>query len=111
MALCDRGQAGLDLGDAVFKVLETPGHTNGSICLLHEDTRTLISGDTVFAGGGVGRWDLETGNYQELLASVETLSRLDVGSFHPGHGPSAVVNAKEQIAASLDYLKQCGRWG
>ena len=101
----------IDLGGGEsLKVIHTPGHTVGSMCLLSGDGE-LFSGDTVFAGGDVGRWDLETGDYSQLLASVEKVSMLDVESLYPGHGPCAEGDAKEHLARSLRYLKSVGRLG
>jgi glyoxylase-like metal-dependent hydrolase (beta-lactamase superfamily II) len=77
----------LSEGDKIhdFEVLLTPGHTSGSICLY--DGETLISGDTVFAGGGFGRVDLG-GDMIEMRKSLERLSKLDVEYLFPGHGPA-----------------------
>ena len=75
----------INLGAYRLKVLETPGHTIGSISL-YGDGGELFSGDTVFADGGIGRWDLPTGDFQRLKESIERLSKLDVRSLYPGHG-------------------------
>lgn len=77
----------LEEGDKIhdFEVLLTPGHTSGSICLY--DGETLISGDTVFSGGGFGRVDLG-GDMDEMRKSLERLSRLDIKNLLPGHGPA-----------------------
>jgi len=77
----------LEEGDKIhdFEVLLTPGHTSGSICLY--DGKTLISGDTVFSGGGFGRVDLG-GNMDEMRKSLERLSKLDIKYLLPGHGPA-----------------------
>ena len=74
-------------GDKIhdFEVLLTPGHTLGSICLY--DGETLISGDTVFAGGGFGRVDLG-GDMGDMRRSLERLSKLDIKYLLPGHGPA-----------------------
>jgi hydroxyacylglutathione hydrolase len=90
-------------GDHTFKVLHTPGHSSGSICLYDESTKDLISGDTVFVGG-VGRWDLPSGDFDELVRSVQALKRMDVRSIYPGHGPCGLGNGNEQIAEALSYL-------
>jgi glyoxylase-like metal-dependent hydrolase (beta-lactamase superfamily II) len=76
----------LEAGDKIgkFKVLHTPGHTAGGICL--HDGETLISGDTVFAGGGFGRVDLG-GNLEDMINSLKMLSTLEVENLLPGHGP------------------------
>jgi hydroxyacylglutathione hydrolase len=77
----------LNEGDKIhdFEVLLTPGHTSGSICLY--DGKTLISGDTVFSGGGFGRVDLG-GNMDDMRKSLERLSKLDIQYLLPGHGPA-----------------------
>jgi glyoxylase-like metal-dependent hydrolase (beta-lactamase superfamily II) len=94
-----------DLGDEKLKILHTPGHTVGSISLFHEKTGSLFSGDTVFTGGGVGRWDFETGSYKQLLASIEMLKDLGPKNLYPGHGPYAEGDATEHIETSLKFLR------
>ena len=93
----------LDEGDDIgeFKVIHTPGHTGGGICLF--DGENLISGDTRFAGGGVGRMDLG-GSYQDMKNSVEKLRGLDVKNIYPGHGPIVEGNGKEHIEMSYSFL-------
>ena len=73
-------------GDKIanFKVLHTPGHTPGGICLW--DGEILISGDTIFANGGFGRLDIG-GNIEEMKYSFKKLQKLEVEYLLPGHGP------------------------
>ena len=66
-------------------MLETPGHTEGSICLYDEASGTLISGDTLFLGG-YGRTDFMGGSFDAMLASLVRLSKLDIRELFPGHG-------------------------
>ena len=68
-----------------FKVIHTPGHTKGSICLYEEEKGILISGDTLFANG-VGRTDLKTGSLLKLIKSLKSLSNLRIKYLLPGHG-------------------------
>ncbi len=68
-----------------FRVIHTPGHTKGSICLYDEEKRILISGDTLFANG-VGRTDLKTGSLLKLIKSLKKLSSLKIRYLLPGHG-------------------------
>ncbi len=75
----------LKIGDKTFRVIDTPGHTPGSICLYWEEKRVLISGDTVFYMG-VGRFDLPGGDGERLKESVIKLSKLDIEYLIPGHG-------------------------
>lgn len=90
-------------GDHDLKVIHTPGHTAGGICLYDREHRILLSGDTVFAGG-VGRWDLSTGSLKELTASVRSLLALEPVDMYPGHGPCAIGDARSQIQDALRYL-------
>lgn len=100
----------IDLGDGEYlEVMHTPGHTIGSMCLIGRNG--LFSGDTVFSDGGVGRWDLPTGDYDRLLASLEKLADLNVHDLYPGHGPPALGNAPEHLAMSLRAMKLYGRYG
>ena len=93
----------LEEGDKIgnFEVIHTPGHTSGGICLW--DGENLISGDTIFAGGGVGRMDIG-GNYQDMKNSVKRLTELDVVNIYPGHGPIVENNGKDHIKLSYSIL-------
>lgn len=84
----------LELAGLTFRVLHTPGHTQGSVCLLCGDT--LFSGDTLFAGT-CGRTDLPGGDHQTILQSLRRLSELE-GDHQvlPGHGGSSTLE-RERI--------------
>jgi glyoxylase-like metal-dependent hydrolase (beta-lactamase superfamily II) len=75
----------IDLGDRALEVIDTPGHTGGSICLYDRESLDLFSGDTVF-DRGVGRTDLPTGSYNDMIRSLEKLSNIEIKMVHPGHG-------------------------
>lgn len=90
----------IDIGEHRLRILETPGHTIGSICLSDEVTGALFSGDTVFIGG-VGRWDLPTGSEEELIRSLKRLSKMNVNGFYPGHGPCVPKGGNEHIINGL----------
>lgn len=106
-AFGDEGNSRVDIeleeGDEVsgFKVIHTPGHTSGGICLW--DGENLISGDTIFAGGGVGRMDIG-GDYADMKNSVEKLLKLDVKNIYPGHGPIVENNGKDHLKLSYSLL-------
>ena len=77
------------LGDEVIKVISTPGHSKGSICLLCGDK--LITGDTIFESG-YGRYDLYGGNLSQLTDSLSSLRDLDRRlTIYPGHGETALL--------------------
>ncbi len=79
-------------GECEFKVIETPGHTSGSMCLYCEKEKMLISGDTLFFAS-VGRCDLATGNEKELIKSIKTklLVLPDDVAVLPGHGENTTI--------------------
>lgn len=86
---------------AGFRILSTPGHTDGSISLYQPTEKILFSGDTVFSRGGIGRTDLPTGNMSKLRASLNKLSEFDVESLYPGHGPKVEDGGNRHIEMSL----------
>jgi len=88
-----------------FEVILTPGHTEESICLYHEDEKVLFSGDTVFANGGAGRTDLPTGDRKKLIESIGRLNALQVDSMYPGHMSTVEKDAGNHIERSLKNLK------
>lgn len=79
----------LRLGALEFKVLHTPGHSPGGICIYGEGI--LITGDTLFAGS-VGRTDLYGGDVKKLKTSFKRLMSLpDETRVLPGHGPESTI--------------------
>jgi len=74
-------------GDNVcgLKVIETPGHTSGSICLWHEKDKILFSGDTIFAKGILGRTDLPTSNASAMKNTMMKMIRYNYKILCPGH--------------------------
>ena len=80
-----------------LNVIETPGHTKGSICLFSEDDGILFSGDTLFYRG-IGRTDFPGGNCQDLIHSIKnklfTLPKKT--HVYPGHGPTTNILSEEE---------------
>ncbi len=68
-----------------LKVIQTPGHTRGSICLFDEKERILFSGDTLFQGGGIGRTDLPTSMPKKMKESLLKLANIEYDHLCPGH--------------------------
>jgi hydroxyacylglutathione hydrolase len=87
----------LILGDTSYSVFYTPGHTIGSICLFDKNSGSLLSGDTIFAHGGFGRYDFPTGDLQLLKNSIHMLSQLPVQNLYPGHGSIIEQDAKRHV--------------
>ena len=82
------------VGDMEFEVLETPGHTEGSICYICKDT--IFSGDTLFQGS-CGRTDLPTGNWNDIIQSLKKLAALP-GDYqvYSGHGPATTLETERR---------------
>lgn len=74
-----------------FKVLHTPGHTPGCICLYNEKEGVLFSGDTLFRAG-YGRYDLPGGDVNALVNSLNMLLMLPGDTMvYPGHGEKTTI--------------------
>jgi len=84
-------------GSLAGQVLHTPGHTEGSICLYFPVEKTLIAGDTLFAGS-IGRTDLPGGSYDKILHSLHdrVLALPDDTRVVPGHGPQTTIGKERE---------------
>jgi glyoxylase-like metal-dependent hydrolase (beta-lactamase superfamily II) len=95
----------LRIGELVFDVLHTPGHTEGSVCLYEERLGLLLSGDVLFAGSYC-RTDLPGGNDEQMVASLARLAREIARDARvlPGHGPETTIERElpwmQRIAAA-----------
>ena len=93
-------------GEIRLTVLHTPGHTEGSVCLLGRDDGLLFSGDTLFAGGW-GRVDLPGGDPAAMVASLGRLTELeDAVEVLPGHGSATTIGRER---AWLELVRDGGR--
>jgi len=72
-----------DLNIKEFKIIETPGHTKGSFCILYQEI--LFSGDTIFHNGYIGRTDFPESNEQEMQKSLDKLKKIKFKILCPGH--------------------------
>lgn len=87
----------LALGKAEFHVLDTPGHTQGSISLWIPAENKLVAGDTLFQGS-IGRTDLPGGDGRQIIASIhEKLMPLPEDAVViPGHGPNTTIGREKR---------------
>lgn len=94
----------IDVGGLTFIVMETPGHSPGSVTLRCENA--LFTGDTLFRGSA-GRTDLGEGNVQLLLKSLYRLSCLD-GDFevYPGHMDSSTLDRERRFNSFMQYAAE-----
>ena len=88
------------------KVLLTPGHSPGSVCLYLDKDKILISGDVVFAGS-VGRTDFPGGSPSLLRKSIDELSKLDVEYLVPGHSTEmgSVIAGEDKVRRNFYTVK------
>lgn len=92
----------IHIGDMEFKIIATPGHTKGGLCLYSEKQGLVFTGDTMFSGTW-GRTDLPTGNFVELITSItDRLMPLpDDTIVYPGHGKITMIQDERNIYIEL----------
>ena len=87
----------IELGGEEFKIIETPGHTKGGICIYSEKQKILFSGDTIFKGT-YGRTDLPSSSYQDMKNSIQKLMKLpDDINVYTGHGILTTIKDEKKI--------------
>jgi glyoxylase-like metal-dependent hydrolase (beta-lactamase superfamily II) len=96
-------QAGeLEVGDLQFEVIETPGHTPGSICLYWPKQGALFTGDLAF-DQGIGRTDLPGGSGKQLKESITKVEALQAQYLLPGHG--GVVSGAKSVSDNFKQIR------
>ena len=68
-----------------IKLIETPGHTSGSVCFYIPKEKILFSGDTLFHKGNIGRTDFPNSSPKDMESSLELLENLEIKHLCPGH--------------------------
>jgi hydroxyacylglutathione hydrolase len=87
----------LKAGSLTGQVIHTPGHTEGSICLYFDTEKTMLAGDTLFAGS-IGRTDLPGGSYEKIITSLheQVLALPDETVVVPGHGQLTTIGEERE---------------
>ena len=100
-----REGAHLELGAAEFHILETPGHTQGSVSVWIPAENKLIAGDTLFRDS-IGRTDLPGGNSRQILRSIENklLCLPEDALVIPGHGANTTIGREKERNPFLQDL-------
>jgi len=106
----------IDLGNTFLKVIETPGHTSGCICLYEPYKNYIFSGDTLFKGAISNIY--ESGSISEYINSLQILDTLKIESFYPSHGncvigfelvsqeiENSIENAKMELTAFINRIR------
>jgi hydroxyacylglutathione hydrolase len=88
----------LALGAAHFHIIETPGHTQGSISLYSPEENKLVAGDTLFRDS-IGRTDLPGGNGRQIISSIQSklLTLPEATVVIPGHGSNTTIGREKQF--------------
>ncbi|HZJ75153.1 MAG TPA: MBL fold metallo-hydrolase [Clostridia bacterium] len=86
----------IKIGQSTLKVLETPGHSRGSVCFISEKDKFVITGDTLFYLT-VGRTDFEGGDASQLSDSIDKLMLLDdLFTVYPGHNKGTTIGSERK---------------
>ena len=106
----------IDLGHMILRVIETPGHTSGCICLYEPEKHYAFTGDTLFVGATSNIY--ESGSISEYIQSLHILNTLKLNSFYPSHGlwvvgeeevkqeiESSIINAEMELKAFIHRVK------
>jgi len=104
-----------DVGNYKLKIIHTPGHTSGSICLYEMNKHILFSGDTVFADGVISKIS-DSGSYGDYINSLERLSNYKIEKIFPGHGKiclmpkesleECIKKAKEKLSLEVEKIRK-----
>ncbi len=87
------------VGSKTFTVIETPGHSEGSICLYCPEEAVLFSGDTLFSGGRFGRTDFEHGSMDKMIETLSTkfVDIPDDVIVYPGHEGASTMGRERAL--------------
>ncbi|SEH15421.1 Glyoxylase, beta-lactamase superfamily II [Natronorubrum sediminis] len=97
------------LGDYEYVALHTPGHKNDHLCFYSADAGVLFAGDLVFQNGSFGRTDLEEGDRETLIQSIDRLLEWidgDLKAMHTGHGPSVTNEPADHVELSAQMARR-----
>jgi len=90
----------INFGNETLKVLHTPGHTRGCICLIGE--HLIFTGDTLFAGS-IGRTDFPEGSMSDMECSLRKIKNLsDSLLVYPGHGETSIIGEEKRVNPFLN---------
>lgn len=105
----------IDLGNVLLHIIETPGHTSGSICIYEANKQYILTGDTLFKGATTNIY--ESGSISEYINSLELLNLKKIRGFYPGHGEwvigqnevnkeieSSITNAKMELQTYINRI-------
>lgn len=87
----------IDIGKTKLQIIETPGHTPGSVSFYIRESHTVIVGDVLFEGGQVGRTDFSYSNQSDLNSSIKKVLSLPGDTIiYSGHGRQTSVESEQK---------------
>lgn len=85
----------IEFGDEYLEVIETPGHTPGSVCFYSKENSLLFSGDTLFKNDR-GRTDFKYGSTEKIFKSLKNLMKLpEKTEVMSGHGDTTTIGEEK----------------
>lgn len=94
----------ISVGECVFSVIHTPGHSPGSLCLYNEKNHILFSGDTLFKGT-IGAISFPTSQPNQMWPSLAKLAKLPPQTkVYPGHGPSTTIGEESWLSNAKEIF-------
>lgn len=84
-----------------FEVIETPGHTSGSVC--YKIDKNIFTGDLLF-NGSFGRYDFPTGNVKELIKSIKKVFKFENLTVYSGHGEKTDIQTERLYNPIRSYF-------
>lgn len=94
----------IPVGDLLFRVIHTPGHTPGGVCLFCDKEGVLLSGDTLFKQS-IGNISFPTANADDMWRSLKKLEKLPAQTrVYPGHGPSTTIGEESWLPRAREYF-------
>jgi hydroxyacylglutathione hydrolase len=95
----------IEFGQSKLKILFTPGHTQGHVCLYSEEDAFAICGDVLFQGS-IGRTDLPGGDYDTLIHSIKTQLMIlpDDTKVYSGHGEESSIGLERKFNPYLEEI-------
>lgn len=108
--ICLSDERVLEVGEAVFRVIHTPGHTPGGISILYEEegVRNLFAGDTASAQGRLGYVNALGYSHDDWRNSIRRMLELNPERLFPGHGTFALSGAMDCL--KVLYSKWNAPW-
>ncbi len=99
-----KGGEKITLDNIEIEVIHTPGHSPGGVCYYIPKENLLISGDTLFKGS-FGRVDFPTANPEDMIKSLQKLSKLPQNTkVIPGHGSTTTIEKESWLKDPTDFL-------